>query len=96
MRSLNRILRTQANGGPEKLLVFLAKPPTPLPSSIAVAGENLGTGTRRVFDAERHASAGCRQLSVSEGGNQGRVVIEVRLPSRVSMLIPDAPAFLNS
>lgn len=88
----DRILRTQANGGPEKLLVFLARLPTPLPSSIAVTGENLRTGTRLAFIAERHASefgtewgtnfsfpdAGCWQLSVSEGGNQGRIVVEVR------------------
>jgi hypothetical protein len=88
----DRILRTQANGGPEKLLVFLARVPAPPPSSIAVAGENLRTGTQRTFNADRHASefgiewgtnfsfpdAGCWQLSVSEGGNQGRVVIEVR------------------
>jgi hypothetical protein len=88
----DRILRTQANGGPEKLLVFLARMPTPLPPTIAVTGENLRTGTQRAFVAERHASefgtewgtnfsfpdAGCWQLSVSEGGNQGRIVVEVR------------------
>jgi hypothetical protein len=88
----DRILRTPANGGPEKLLVFLAKAPTPLPSSIAVVGQNLRTGTQRAFDAQRHESefgtewgtnfsfpdAGCWQLSVSEGGNQGRITIEVK------------------
>jgi hypothetical protein len=87
-----RVLRAEANGGPEKLLVFLAKPPDPAPTSIKLAGSNLTTGTQRTFTAQHHESeygtewgsnfafpdAGCWQLSVKESGNEGRVVFEVR------------------
>lgn len=88
----DRVLRTETSGGPEKLLVFLAKRPDPLPSSIKLVGTNLATGTRRTFAAELHESdygtewgsnfsfpdAGCWQLSLTESGNDGRVVFLVR------------------
>lgn len=87
-----RGLRTQANGGPEKLLVFVTKLPTPLPASIAVSGKNLDTGSQRTFEAALHASefgtewgtnfsfpdAGCWRLSVDSAGNQGNVVVVAR------------------
>ena len=88
----DRVLRTDANGGPEKLLVFLARLPDPLPSSIKLQGSNLTTGTERTFAAQHHESdygtewgsnfsfpdAGCWQLTLKESGNEGRVVFQVQ------------------
>jgi hypothetical protein len=90
LESSDRVLRTEATG-PEKLLIFLARLPDPLPSSIRVDGENLSTHTRRTFQAQLHASefgsewgtnfyfpdAGCWQLSFRQGDNEGRVVLVV-------------------
>lgn len=88
----DRVLRTEASGGPEKLLVFIAKLPSPLPSSINLHGANLVTGTRRTFAAQHQESAygtewgsnfsfpdaGCWELTLRESGNEGRVVVEVK------------------